>query len=104
MAIKYDMAIGLNKGYKLTKNVQKPRPSRRKGMVQKRKKFIKDITREVCGMAPYEKRTIEFLKISRDKKALKFLKRRLGPHIRAKRKREELQSLLQQMRKAQKQN
>ena len=32
MAIKYDLAVGLRKGHKTTKNVQKPRPSRRKGV------------------------------------------------------------------------
>jgi hypothetical protein len=29
---RYDLAVGLNKGFKTTKNPQKPRPSRRKGV------------------------------------------------------------------------
>ena len=30
------------------------------------------------GFAPYEKRTIELLKVSKDKRALKFLKKRVS--------------------------
>lgn len=79
------------------------------------------------GHSPYEKRAMELLKVSKDKRALKFLKKRvsffcswnpafifvvtdevlisvseilqLGTHIRAKRKREELSNVLTQMRK-----
>ena len=29
---KYDLAVGLKKGFKTTKNPQKPRPCRRKGV------------------------------------------------------------------------
>lgn len=74
--------------------------------------------REVCGQAPYEKRMLELLKVQRDKRALKFAKKRvsrgtpskevydwtllqLGGHRRGKRKREEMQKLLQAMRKSQ---
>lgn len=32
MAIRYPMAVGLNKGYKVTKNVSKPRQCRRRGV------------------------------------------------------------------------
>lgn len=32
MAIRYPMAVGLNKGYKVTKNVTKPRQCRRRGV------------------------------------------------------------------------
>lgn len=66
----------------------------------KHTKFVRDLVREVVGHAPYERRTMELLKVSKDKRALKFLKRRLGTHIRAKRKREELGTILAHMRKA----
>lgn len=66
----------------------------------KHTKFVRDLVREVVGHAPYERRTMELLKVSKDKRALKFLKRRLGTHIRAKRKREELGNILAHMRKA----
>jgi len=43
---------------------------------------------------------MELLRVSRDKRALKFLKKRLGTHLRAKKKRDELSSVLVQQRKA----
>ncbi|WP_411018607.1 hypothetical protein, partial [Salmonella sp. s29873] len=85
-----------------TKQEKRPiRPSRLKGIQTKHTKFVRDLIREVCGHAPYEKRAMELLTVSKDKRALKYLKRRLGTHIRAKRKREELSNILTQMRKAQ---
>jgi large subunit ribosomal protein L36e len=47
------------------------------------------------GYAPYEKRIMELLRLSRDRRALRFAKRRLGTHRRAIRKREELHGVLQ---------
>lgn len=34
--------------------------------------------REVCGFAPYERRAMELLKVSKDKRALKFIKKRVS--------------------------
>uniref|UniRef100_A0A1D1Z646 60S ribosomal protein L36 n=1 Tax=Anthurium amnicola TaxID=1678845 RepID=A0A1D1Z646_9ARAE len=113
MAPRYEMAVGLNKGHKTTKirflkkasdagkvdKRNKLRASRLKGTQTKHTKFVRDLVREVMGHAPYEKRAMELLKVSKDKRALKYLKRRLGTHIRAKRKREELGHILTQMRK-----
>ncbi|KAB0797057.1 hypothetical protein PPYR_11118 [Photinus pyralis] len=107
MAPRYELAVGLHKGHKTTKiksgktKGEKIRPARLKGIQTKHTKFIRDLVREVLGYAPYEKRAMELLKVSKDKRALKFLKRRLGTHIRAKRKREELSNILTQLRKAQ---
>ncbi|CAK6438816.1 unnamed protein product [Pipistrellus nathusii] len=106
IALRYPMAVGLNKGHKVTKNVIKPRHSRRRrrrcrrGGLTKHTKFVRDMIREVCGFAPYERRAMELLKVSKDKRALKFIKKRVGTHIRAKRKREELSNVLAAMRKA----
>ncbi|GAB6031202.1 60S ribosomal protein L36 [Chamberlinius hualienensis] len=76
MAPRYDICLGLNKGHKVTKNVTKPRPSRSKGKLYKH------------------------TKLSKDKRALKFIKKRLGTHVRGKRKRDELSNVITQMRKA----
>ena len=52
------------------------------------------------SFAPYEKRCIELLKIGKDKRCLKYCKKRLGTHRRGKTKREEMQNVLQAQRKA----
>ncbi|XP_062316433.1 large ribosomal subunit protein eL36-like [Osmerus eperlanus] len=100
MAIRYPMAVGLNKGNPVTKNVTALKHGRRRGRLTKHSKLVRDMIREVCGFAPYEMRAMELLKMSKDKRALKFIKKRIGTHIRAKRKREELEEVLSAMRKA----
>ncbi|XP_043846122.1 60S ribosomal protein L36-like [Dromiciops gliroides] len=94
MAIHYPMAVGLNKGHKVTKNVSKPRHCHRCGRLTKYTKFVRDMIREVCGFVPYERRAMELLKVSKDKRALKFIKKRVGTHIGAKRKRSSATSWL----------
>merc|ERR1712130_776271 len=103
MGVRYNLAVGLNKGHKVTKldAGRKTRPTRRKGTVTKHARFVRDIVREIAGLSPYERRVQELLKINKDKRALKFCKKRLGTHIRGKKKREEMQMLLQKMKKAQ---
>uniref|UniRef100_A0A5S6QGU8 60S ribosomal protein L36 n=1 Tax=Trichuris muris TaxID=70415 RepID=A0A5S6QGU8_TRIMR len=100
MGLKYEIAVGPNKGHKVTKLPKRKKPSNHKGKLNKRVKFVRDVVREVCGFAPYEKRAMELLRISRDKKALRYLKRRIGGHRRSKRKRDEMQGVLIAMRKA----
>ncbi|KAH6938238.1 hypothetical protein HPB50_008155 [Hyalomma asiaticum] len=101
MGLHYKLAVGLEKGHRVTKNESKPRPSRRKGALSKHTKFVRDLVREVCGFAPFERRAMELLKVSKDKRALKFIKKRLGTHLRGKRKRDELSNVLLAQRKAQ---
>ena len=99
MAPKYEICAGLDKGHKTTLNEVKKKPSNRKGKQTPHNKFVRDLVREVTGFSPYEKRAMELLRISKDKRCLKFLKKRIGSHIRAKRKREEMSNVLQAMRK-----
>merc|ERR1711931_496597 len=98
MAPTLEMSVGLTKGHKVNKQTLKPKASRRKGHLNKRVKFIRDIVTEVCGFAPYEKRALELLKINKDKRALKFVKKRLGTHTRGKRKRDDLARVQKAMR------
>ena len=113
------LSRGLNKGRTVTKNTRKPKPSRNKGRITKKTKICREgmlslqcfllflsilskqfiVVREITGFAPYERRTMELLRISRDKKALKFLKKRIGQHSRAKKKRDEMQNVITQQRK-----
>lgn len=91
-------AIGLEKGHVVTKRELKPRPAARKGRLGKRVKMIRELVQEVAGQAPYEKRMMELLKVGKDKRALKLAKKKLGTHLRAKKKREDMGNMLRKMR------
>ncbi|XP_055447615.1 60S ribosomal protein L36-like [Psammomys obesus] len=92
MALCYPVALSLNKGHKVTKKAEVQRPC---GRLTKHTKFVLDMIRE---LHPYERRTMELLKVSKHKCTLKFIKKRVGMHICAKRKREELSNVLAAMR------
>jgi large subunit ribosomal protein L36e len=90
-----------------------------------KKTFVKSIIREVAGFSPYEKRVMELLRNSKDKKAKKLTKKRvsqvgqsitpnarqlnlrlarlaniqLGTLLRSKRKIEELSNVIQEQRR-----
>ena len=70
------------------------------GKASKRTVFVRELVREVVGFAPYEKRVMEYLRIGKEKRALKFAKSRLGTHKRGKDKREELSGALVAQRRA----
>ncbi|CAF2634351.1 unnamed protein product [Rotaria sp. Silwood2] len=100
---KYEIAAGLYKGRKLEKFVPKRiRPTRRVQKKSKHVKFVRDLVREIVGFMPYERRAMELMKVGRDKRALKYVKARLGSHQRAKKKRDELQAAILAQRKAHK--
>jgi large subunit ribosomal protein L36e len=96
--MKSGIACGLGKGRQV-QELKSKKPSQRKGALTKRTKFVRDLVREVVGFAPYEKRVMELLKNSKDKKARKLAKKRLGTLKRAKRKIEDLQNVLQESRR-----
>ncbi|VDO75701.1 unnamed protein product [Schistosoma margrebowiei] len=91
---KYPVCVGREKGLKKTKNIRPKKPSNRRGVT----KFARSLIREVVGFAPFEKRMLELLKNDKEKRALKFAKRRIGGHRRAKKKREELMTIVKSMR------
>lgn len=120
-SIKGGVAVGTKRGHVLTKVREKTkkmqsknliffcfffaaqrkpavRAKSRKGAKTKAHQNVKQIVREVCGFAPYEKRVIELLRTELDKRALRFAKKRLGSHQRAKRKREEMSGVLRAQR------
>ncbi|KAI0650765.1 ribosomal protein L36e-domain-containing protein [Trametes meyenii] len=95
-----DLRHGLNKGHPTTPIPKTVRPSQRKGIQSQRTKFVRSVVREVAGFSPYERRVMELLRNSKDKKARKFTKKRLGTLLRAKRKLEELSTIIQESRRA----
>ncbi|UQC80497.1 ribosomal protein L36e [Colletotrichum lupini] len=85
--------------FKTTARVVKPRVSRTKGHLSKRTAFVRDVVKEVSGLAPYERRVIELLRNSKDKRARKLAKKRLGTFGRAKRKVEEMTRVIAESRR-----
>lgn len=71
-------------------------PARRFGLRKKKISAVRNLCWEVTGFAPYERRVIQLLTVQRDKRALRFLKRRLGTHKRALVKREKLAVVLRE--------
>ncbi|KAI9814745.1 MAG: 60S ribosomal protein L36 [Pycnora praestabilis] len=94
------IAVGLNSGHKTTVREVKPRVSRTKGHLSKRTQFVREIVKEVSGLAPYERRVIELLRNSKDKRARKLAKKRLGTFGRAKGKVEELTRVIAEARRS----
>ena len=95
------IAVGLNKGHKVTKKVAAPRPSQAKGRLSKRTKMVRELVGEVVGLSPYEKRLLDMLKTggtSAEKRMYKFAKRRLGGHKRAVKKRDQIKDIYGKLR------
>ncbi|KAF2499205.1 ribosomal protein L36e [Lophium mytilinum] len=97
---KSGLAVGLNSGHAVTPRQPKTKPSYRKGFQSKRTLFVKDVVREVAGLAPYERRVIELIRNSKDKRARKLAKKRLGTFGRAKAKVEEMTNIIAEARRA----
>ncbi|CRG87976.1 hypothetical protein PISL3812_04998 [Talaromyces islandicus] len=78
----------------------KARISRSKGRLSRRTAFVREIVKEVAGLAPYERRVVELLRNSQDKRARKLAKKRLGTIGRAKAKVDEMQKVIAEARRA----
>ena len=99
--------VGLNKGFIVTKpktNTRKLKPSYKKGKLGKRVAIVREVIREVAGLAPFERKMIELIRTGdagKEKKALRLARKRLGTHKRAQIKRNEINEIirLQKQRK-----
>ena len=89
MSSKTGIFVGLNKGFIVTKpkvNTKQLKKSNTKGRLGKRVKMVREVIREVCGLAPYEKKMMELIRTderSKEKKAVKLARARLGSQRRA---------------------
>ncbi|KAF8579314.1 60S ribosomal protein L36 [Ramaria rubella] len=95
-----NLRVGLNKGHPTTALPKTAKPSHRKGRITPKTSFTRQVIRDVAGYAPYERRVMELLRNSKDKKARKLTKKRLGTLLRAKRKIDELSNTIQESRRA----
>jgi large subunit ribosomal protein L36e len=95
---KTGISAGLNKGF-VTSQIKADR-SQKYGVGKKT--LVREVIREVAGFAPYERHMMELIKIGTSgtlKRAVKFARARLGTQLRAKRKRDELVTALQNLRR-----
>ena len=63
---------------------------------------MREVIREVCGLAPYEKKMMELIRAgerAKEKKAVKMARARLGSQRRAQKKRDEITRLIMAQRK-----
>lgn len=91
------MALGLNKGHKVT-GCQQAEMQLVPQAPHQATKFVLDMIWKMWGFTAYEQRcAMKLLKVSKDKLAFK---KRAGTHICAERKQEELSNVLVAMRKA----
>lgn len=96
---------GLNAGFIVTKpkvNTRKQKPSYIRRRLGKRVAIVREVIREVAGLAPYERKMMEMIRTgvaTKEKKAVKLARRRLGTHKRAQVKRDEINDLIRAQRK-----
>lgn len=94
MAVKSGIAAGLNKGKQVTPMTPPAKISYKKGQSSNRVKFVRSLVREFSGLSPYERRLIDLIRNSGEKRARKVAKKRLGSFVRAKAKVEEMQNII----------
>ena len=70
-----------------------PRLSYRNGANSNRAKFVRSLV-EIAGLAPYERRVIDVIRNTGEKRARKIAKKRLGSFKRAKAKVEEMNNII----------
>ena len=102
---KTGLFVGLNHGHVVTRPAKmawKTRPVTMKGKVSKRALAVREVIREVAGFSPLEKRMMELIRTgvaTKEKKAGKIARQKLGTHRRAMHKKEELANMIAQAKR-----
>ncbi|CBH14865.1 ribosomal protein L36, putative [Trypanosoma equiperdum] len=90
---------GFNKGYKTTRRARRPSSNDRYALPHKKLRAVKAIISDLVGFSPMERRVQELLRVGKDKRALKFCKKRLGSIKAAKKRRAKVEEALRQQTK-----
>ena len=103
--VKSGYFVGLNHGHIVTKpadpNHRRTNASHRKGRATKRVLAVRSVVQEIAGLNPYERKVIEMLRTgdaTKEKKAVKMARKKLGQQKRARRKIDQLAAILKAMR------
>ena len=99
--------VGLNKGFIVTKpkaaaNGFKNGKSYSKGKSHDRVKGVREVIAEICGLSPFERKMCELIRTgipSKEKRAVKLARRKLGGQGRANRKRDQINDVLRAQKK-----
>merc|ERR1711881_656264 len=103
----------MNKGFIVTKpksdkragNNFKNTKSYRKGRLHPRVKAVREVISEICGLSPFERKMVELVKsgvVSKEKRAVKLARRKLGTQKRANSKRDQITKIIMSQRKKEK--
>ena len=99
--------VGLNKGFIVTKPKDgdaafRKTKSHAKGRIQNRVKAVREVISEICGLSPFERKMLELIKtgvVSKEKRAVKLARRKLGGQKRANNKRDQINKVIMAQRK-----
>mmetsp|Transcript_27481 Transcript_27481/g.19855 ORF Transcript_27481/g.19855 Transcript_27481/m.19855 type:complete len:107 (+) Transcript_27481:56-376(+) len=105
MEQKTGLFVGLNHGFVITKpakNATKAKFAYRKGKLGKRVAAVRELIREVVGFTPLERKMMELIRTgvpTKEKRANKLARARLGSYKRAVVKRAEVDRIIMAQRK-----
>merc|ERR1712062_565129 len=100
-----NLAVGVNHGHLITRPAKmawKNRPALRRGYKSKRCQFVREVIHEVAGHSPLEKRMLEMIRTgvaSKEKRAGKLARAKLGTHRRAQHMKQALINYVSQQRR-----
>jgi len=108
MAERTGMFVGLNKGFIVTKPAVanaafRATKSHRKGRLHPRVQGVRQVIAEICGLTPFERKMVELIKtgtVSKEKRAVKLARRKLGSQKRANAKREQITAVIMAQKKS----